>query len=124
MVVSILTQRTRLKSAVTPWVPLNGADQSGLFNTYILGSNEYYKWTVKGTENGKYSNFVLAKNFGLKVDDLSTDQTSTDGISIDPNQASFGFHTNDVSKTLSVSIVAGGAKDSSLRYSNPEDYQL
>jgi hypothetical protein len=107
---------TRLKSAVAPWVPWNGSNQLELAESYMIGTNGYYKWMVKGTGSGKYSNLVLSSNFSLKLDNLSTSPASTDEISVDPTIASFGFHTNDYSKPLSVSIVdGGGTSDNSFR---------
>src|SRR5215211_564961 len=106
---------THLRSAVAPWVPLNGIQQSALSDAYIIEDNKYHRWTLKGKDKGKYSNFIIAKDFGVKLDDLPVNPTSTDEISVDPIQATFGFHTDESSKPLSVSLVAGGASDRSTR---------
>lgn len=105
---------TRLVSSVAPWVPFNGISQSEISKGFILGDTGFYRWRVKGIDNGKYSNFVLSENIGVQVDDLPVSPTSTDEISLNPLEASFGFHTGESSKPLSVKLVAG-ASDSSMR---------
>ena len=103
---------TRLVSSVAPWVPFNGFNQSEMYKGFILGDIGFYRWRVKGTDNGKYSNFVLSDNFGVQLDDLSVSPNSTDEISINPHEASCGFHTGDSSKQLSIKLVASVDDDS------------
>ena len=107
---------TRLGSSAARWAALNGISQSKLSDAYMLGNNKYHKWTVKGIDDATYSNYVMSKDFVVEINDLPISPNSTDEISVDPNEASFGLHTSDSSKPLSVSLVTGGdTGDSSMR---------
>ena len=106
---------TRLVSRVAPWAPFNGVNQSEeVSKGFIFEDNGFYRWIVKGINDGKYSNYVLSEKMSVLVDNLPVGPTSLDEIYINPLEASFGFHTADTSKQLLVKLVAG-AIDGSLR---------
>jgi hypothetical protein len=53
---------TRLVSKIAYWVPVNSINKSKKSNGFLIGDNKFYRWTVKGINTGKYSNFVLSEN--------------------------------------------------------------
>ena len=105
---------TRLISRVAPWAPFNGFNQPEISKSLILEDNGFYRWTLKGMNDGKYSNFVLAEHMGMIVDELPVSPTSLDEIYVNTHEGSFGFHTTEPSKPLSVKLVTRSS-DASLR---------
>ena len=106
---------TRLLEAA-PYAAFN--DSSSLADSYILGGRSAYEWIVRETDtngSGSYSNTAIGKNFSVQIGALPISATTRDRLAVHPAEGSFSFSTTDVSKPLTVTIVAGGASDTSLR---------